>query len=111
MSRMHLDPGELRTEMILQKAETSSDGTGGHTENWVEVATVFARVEPLRAQSRFGAGQYLESVTHRVTLRFREDVRSGMRFLKHGRTLEIINVQDADESGRYLICYVREEGR
>lgn len=111
MSRMYLDPGQLRTEMILQKAETSPDGTGGHAEAWVEVATVFARIEPLRVESRFAAGQFLESATHRVTLRFRNDVRSGMRFLRHGRALEIITVQDADETGRYLICLVREEGR
>ena len=111
MSRLFMDPGQLRTEMILQKAVTHPDGTGGHAENWVEVATVFARIEPLRAESRFGAGQFLESVTHRVTLRFRGDVQSGMRFLRHGRALEIINVQDADETGRYLICLAREEGR
>ncbi|MFC6487972.1 phage head closure protein [Nitratireductor sp. GCM10026969] len=111
MRRLFIDPGQLRSELVLQEAVTNEDGAGGHTETWEEVATVFAQVEPVSAQSAFGAGQAHERVTHRVILRFRGDVRSGMRFLKKGRALRIINVHDADETGRYLICRVREEGR
>lgn len=106
-----LDPGRLRTELALQTAATPPDGAGGHTEDWQEVATVFALVEPVGAASHFAAGQAHEEATHRVTLRFREDVASGMRFLKAGRALHIVTVRDADGTGRYLVCRVREEGR
>lgn len=111
MNMLFMDPGRLRTELILQEAVTSPDGAGGFTQDWQEVATLFAHVEPLRADSQFGAGQHLESVTHRVTLRYRKGLRSGMRFLLQGRALEIITVQDADETGRYMICRVREKGQ
>lgn len=111
MNTLFIDPGRFRTELILQEAVIAEDGVGGHTEDWREMAVVFAHVEPARAASRFEAGQEHETVTHRVTLRHRADVRSGMRFLKKGRALEITNVQDADETGRYLVCQVREEGR
>ncbi|WP_163269011.1 phage head closure protein [Chelativorans alearense] len=111
MGVMFIDPGRLRTELVLEAAVTAADGAGGHTESWQEVATVFAHVEPVRATNFFGAGQAHEEVTHRVTLRFRDDVASGMRFVKEGRVLEIVTVRDADETGRYLVCRVREEGR
>ncbi|WP_274424866.1 phage head closure protein [Chelativorans sp. YIM 93263] len=111
MNMLFIDPGRFRTELILQEAEIAEDGVGGHTEIWQEVATLFAQLEPVRASSRFGAGQEHETVTHRVTLRHRADVRSGMRLLRKGRVLEITNVRDADETGRYLVCHVREEGR
>lgn len=111
MRTQFIDPGRLRSELVLQEAAISDDGAGGHAETWQEVGTVFARVEPISAQNVFGAGQAHETVTHRVTLRFRGDVRSGMRFLKNGRALEIVNVHDADETGRYLVCRVREKGR
>ncbi|WEX07736.1 phage head closure protein [Chelativorans sp. AA-79] len=111
MKRLVIDPGRLRTELVLQAAAVVEDGAGGHTENWGEVARVFAEVVPLRAESRFGVAQFLETATHRVMLRHRADVRSGMRFLKEGRALEIVTVEDADGTGRYLACLVREEGR
>ncbi|WP_246727685.1 phage head closure protein [Chelativorans sp. Marseille-P2723] len=108
---LFIDPGRFRTELKLQKAKTVQDGLGGHSVEWREIGVVLAHVEPVSAQSRFRAGQFHETVSHRITLRFRQDVRSGMRFVKQGRALEIVGVQDADETGRYLICLTREEGR
>ena len=111
MAALHIDPGALRTELSLEACATTSDGLGGYTESWSEVATVFALIEPLAADSRFGADQTLETVTHRITLRFRADVASGMRFTRDGRVFDILTVHDPDESGRYLVCRTREVGR
>ena len=107
---MFLDPGSLRSELALESCATVADGLGGHAEVWSEVATVFARIEPVSAQSVFGAGQTLESVTHRVTMRWRDGVATGMRFTKQGRILAIVTVHDPDERGRYLVCRTRETG-
>lgn len=106
-----VDPGMLRTELTLERAIPAGDGAGGHAENWREVATLFGRIEPMRADSRFGAGQTLETVTHCITLRFRDGVESGMRFVKGSRKFEIVTVHDPDETGRYLVCRAREAGR
>lgn len=106
-----IDPGEFRIEMSLQQAGTASDGMGGHTENWSEVAKVFARLEPVSAQSTFQADQTIELVTHRITLRARNDLASGMRFVADSRVFEILTVHDPDETGRYLVCRTREKGR
>lgn len=105
-----IDPGAFRTELSLQEATVTGDGAGGHGETWNEIATVFARMEPVSARQTFGAGQTLENVTHRVTLRHRGDLKSGMRLVRQGRLLEIMTVHDPDETGRYQICRVREEG-
>lgn len=75
-----------------------------------EEAVVMARIEPVTATSVFGADQTLESVTHRVTLRWRENIASGMRFTKGARRFNIVTVHDPDERGRYLVCRVRETG-
>jgi SPP1 family predicted phage head-tail adaptor len=84
---------------------------GGHTESWSEVAKVFARLEPVSAQSAFQADQTTETVTHKVTLRARSDLASGMRFVLGSRAFEILTVHDPDETGRYLACRTREKGR
>lgn len=108
---VNLDPGRLRTEFALQQASLAPDGMGGHVETWTTLATIFAQIEPLGARSTFGADQTIETVTHRITIRRRDDVRSGMRFMAPGRIFEIATVHDPDENGRYLVCGARENGR
>ena len=111
MNGSFIDPGALRTELSLQQASLTADGLGGHAESWGEVATVFALVEPVSAASRFGADQTVETVTHKITVRFRNDLNSGMRFARGGRVFEIVSALDPDETGRYLVCRAREKGR
>lgn len=110
MATLFIEPGALRTEFSLQTVTAVADGLGGFGEDWTEIATVFARIEPLAADSRFGADQTLETVTHRITLRHRSTVRSGMRFARAGRVFDIVTVRDPDETDRYLVCRVRETG-
>ena len=108
MGRTFVDPGTLRSRLMLQVATAVPDGLGGFSESWSDVATLFARVEPVSADSRFGAGQTLETVTHRITLRHRSDVEADMRFAAGSRLFRIVTVHDPDESGRYLVCRTRE---
>lgn len=106
-----IDPGEFRQECALEEPAEMPDGAGGAVVTWNEVATLFVRIEPLRAASRFGADQVIETVTHSATLRHRNGLRSGMRLTRLGRVFDILTVHDADETGRYLVCTLREEGR
>jgi SPP1 family predicted phage head-tail adaptor len=72
---------------------------------------LFAKLEPIAARDRFGADQTLEEVTHRVTIRHRADVASGMRLARDMRKFLILTVHDPDETGRYLVLRTREDGR
>lgn len=111
MRSLLLDAGSLRHELVLQSAAPLPDGLGGHAESWSEIASLFGLIEPVSANSVAGAGQTLETVTHRITMRSRADIRSGMRLVRGPRVFDIVTVHDPDESGRYLVCRVREEGR
>jgi SPP1 family predicted phage head-tail adaptor len=110
MRTLFVDPGALRSEMSLQAATPAPDGLGGHTQSWSEIATVFARIEPISATSIFGPDQTVETVTHRVTLRWRNGVAAGMRFVRQGRNFDIVTVHDPDDTGRYIVCRTREAG-
>jgi SPP1 family predicted phage head-tail adaptor len=105
-----VNPGALRSEFALEECTTTPDSLGGYTESWVELATLFARVEPVSAQSVFGADQTLETATHRVTIRWRAGLKSGMRLRRNQRVLDIMTVHDPDETQRYLVCRAREQG-
>lgn len=109
MAMVFIDPGSLRTVLALEAPQSTPDGLGGRSESWVEAATLSGHLEPIAAESRFGADQAISEVTHRVTLRHRIGVRSGMRLRKGSRLFEIVTVHDPDETGRYLVCRLREE--
>lgn len=109
MQAEFIDPGAFRHELTLEAATLTGDGAGGHVQQWAEVGTLFARVEPVSAVSRFGADRQRETVTHRVTMRMRAGVAGGMRLRRRGRAFDIVTVHDPDETGRYLVCRVREE--
>jgi SPP1 family predicted phage head-tail adaptor len=109
MKTEFIDPGAFRTELALEEAVPVADGAGGHAEDWQEVATVFARLEPVAARERIGADQLLERITHRITLRARPGLSAGMRFRRNGRRFLVVTVHDPDETGRYLVCRTRED--
>ncbi|GLS32923.1 phage head-tail adaptor, putative, SPP1 family [Mesorhizobium albiziae] len=110
MRSVLLDPGALRHELTLQAATPTADGLGGHAETWNEIASVFGLIEPVSANSIVRGDQALETVTHRITIRKRDGILSGMRFVKGTRVFAIVTIHDPDESGRYLVCRTREDG-
>jgi SPP1 family predicted phage head-tail adaptor len=110
MRSVLLDPGLLRSELVLQASTPMPDGLGGYSEVWNEIGLLFGMIEPVSADRIISADQTLETVTHRITIRGREDIRSGMRFAKGSRVFNILTIHDPDETGRYLVCRVSEEG-
>jgi SPP1 family predicted phage head-tail adaptor len=103
-----IDPGQLRHEMQLETQIRTADGSGGFTESWQAVATVFAHIEPVSAAQSFIGAQDREAVTHRITMRHRTNVKSGMRLAKGGRHFRLVTVRDPDETGRFLLCLTEE---
>lgn len=103
-----IDPGSLRTPLDLQESEEVSDGQGGVTRNWSTVATLFANMEPVGAKRAVRGRAREANITHRITIRYREDIKNDMRFLRNGRELTIHSVHDVDETARYLICGCEE---
>lgn len=110
MRTLFIDPAAMRTELALEECVRSDDGLGGFTEEWQETGLVFGMIEPVQADSVFAADQRLEDVTHRISIRWRAGVASGMRLTRAGRVFDILTVHDPDESGRYLVCRVKEKG-
>ncbi len=66
MQALFIDPGLLRNELSLEACVPVADTIGGYQETWTETATVFGMIEPVSATSVFGAGQPLETTTHRI---------------------------------------------
>lgn len=104
-----MEAGRLRHRVKLQRYDRVSDGMGGYEEQWVDVATVWASVEPLQGRERFEAQQVQATTSHRVRMRYRSDVKPEMRVLFGSRILHIQAVVDPQERHRELQLLCEEE--
>lgn len=103
------NPGRLAHRVEIQNRVDQPDGLGGNAVDWRTLFHVWARVVPLR-QSGGESADHLQGVlTHEVNIRYRNDVRDGMRFLHQGRFLRILSCLDVDETRRFLTCLCEEE--
>ncbi|MET3854018.1 phage head closure protein [Rhizobium sp. OAE497] len=111
MRAVVLDPGAMSARLVLERPVELADGQGGAGVSFEGVASLWARIEPVGESSEERAGADLVTLTHRVWVRFRTDIRSGMRLRKGERVFVIRSLRDPDEGGRYLACLCEEEGR
>ncbi len=100
--------GELRNRIFFQQAITTDDGYGGKVATWINCGEAWAKVEPLTGREYFYAHQIQAEVTHRVTIRFRQDLNEEMRVSAGGRTLEIESIVDLNEAHQFMELFCRE---
>lgn len=96
-------------ERVTIKAPAERRGLSGEaTLNWdTTVATVWAEVGGLSSRDIMQAQQANVIASHRIRIRYRDDVTHLHRVLWRGKTMEIASVADRD--GRdYLEILARE---
>lgn len=108
---LFIDPGKLTSELILEALHRLSDGMGGYTENWVEDTTIWGRIEPVSTAQRDFGTRPRPQITHRILVRFRDDISTDKRLRKGRRIFSLLSAHDPDETGRYLICLAVEGGQ
>ena len=103
--------GALRHRVLIQQlleGSPSQNAGGESSEDWSDVATVYAAVEPLRGREVFAAQQISSEITGTIRIRYRSGVNSKMRCVFQSRNYDIFAVVDRDERNREMLLYVRE---
>ncbi|MEM8853316.1 MAG: phage head closure protein [Pseudomonadota bacterium] len=101
--------GELRRRLVIEAASDVADGGGGYARTWSALATVFGRIEPRRRRESVDDGRVVGLVTHRITIRWRDDVTGDHRFVADGTVYRVLAVEAHDERRRFLSCLCEEE--
>lgn len=91
--------GDLRHRVLIQQQVTTRDEDGVQTTSWVDVATVWASVEPLSAREFIQSGQTQAAVTARITIRYRAGLLPTMRLVHRGQTYNIAGLLPDKASG------------
>jgi SPP1 family predicted phage head-tail adaptor len=101
-----VNPGELRSRVVVQSATRTTDAGGGFATTWADGASLWAKVEPLEGSELLRAQQLQARVTHRVTIRYRRGLTAASRLRLGARVLDIQQVIDVDERHQFteLLC-------
>lgn len=83
--------GDLRERITLQARAAGQDSLGAPNGAWADVATVWAKAEPLTGREYFAAGQMQAATDVRFTIRYRADVVETMRVVWRGEPHEMVS--------------------
>lgn len=101
--------GKLRHRIVLQRNEPVRNALGDPIPNWVDYATVYAEVSPLKGREFFDAQQVNAELTTRVRIRWREGVKAEHRIVFRDRTLEIASPPiNINEKNHELVLMCKE---
>jgi SPP1 family predicted phage head-tail adaptor len=99
---------EFDQRLVLERPLTIDDGTGGRTEMWEEVVTVWARLANVSGRELPFADALRSELTHEATLRYRGPLVPAMRLTGSGRILDILAVSDPARRQDWPVCFCRE---
>lgn len=103
-----IDIGRMRERVAIKSPTEVRSRSGETTLNWdTTLATVWASVEGLSSRDIMQAQQANVLATHRVRIRFRDDVSHTYRIVWRGRTMEIASVTERSQR-EVLELLVRE---
>lgn len=101
--------GRLRHRITLEAPEMTIGAGGEYSQSWEEVATVWAAILPSASGGEDVFGEQLESsVSHRITLRYREGITASMRVVFGERLFNIRKVICPEERRETLILLAEE---
>lgn len=87
-----MQAGGLREQVTLQRKVVTRDAYGAEVITWIEIATVWAKVEPLRGREFLEQRRDGNEVTTRITLRYRSDLEPIHRAVHRSTAYDIQSV-------------------
>lgn len=109
MRRQSFPPvGSLRDRVQWQRRDMVAEPEGGHSNIYVPMATIWARVRSLSTRQAQMADARAMATSHGVVLRYRSDIKPGDRFIHRGRALTVLSTEDMEGRHAFLSCACSE---
>ena len=102
------NPGSLNRRLTLEAPVESADGAGGVMRSFETVATLWAEVTPISAARAIEAERAGARVTHRIGIRFADDITTMHRFRDGERIFRLVALRDRDGRKRFLSIEAEE---
>ena len=108
--------GEMRHRIKFEKLVRTPDGQGGFTEEWspliagadLDSQSLWAQLIPVSSRERLFGERLEYQRSHKVVVRYRNDVTNEMRFIFENRIFQIKGSVSPDERKAYLFIDAEE---
>jgi len=98
----------LNKRVTILRLDKVPDEYGELIDQWIDVATVWAAIEPLRGREFFAAMQENVEVTTRIRIRYREGIDRTMIVVYGNTTFEILYIIHTEFAKRELQLMCKE---
>lgn len=105
----------LNRKLVLEESLRTSDGSGGFSETWQALGTIWAQITARSGRETVQSDAPMSSVSYRIIVRAApfgapNRPRPEQRF-RDGQQIFVIDaVADSDADGRYMTCFATQEG-
>ena len=107
-----IDPGKMRHRITFQRFSGALDEFGdplkSDDDNWVDVATTWAAIDPISGREFYAAEQSQSEVSHKIRCRYRTGLDTAMRITYGKRRFKIISLIDWEERHESLLLMCKE---
>lgn len=101
-------PPNLRESVTISSQSETADSAGQITTTWTTVATIRARMRPMKAYEVSRAGRSEGGTMFEATIRYRNDVTAASRLTWGSRIFDVQGVENRDEERRFLTLMLLE---
>lgn len=105
---MPISAGQLDRRVELQGRITARGADGSVTETYATLATVWAKIRPIRGREYWAAQQVNAEITHEVVIRYQARFRPTSRIKYHNRHFNVLSAISPDEGHDALVLMCKE---
>lgn len=98
----------LRQRIEFQSSNDTPDGAGGITRGWQHHAYAWAEIRAIAGKEMLDNEQLQNPVTHRIIMRYRDDITTAMRLVYDSRVFNIRSVVNRGEKSAFLELLAEE---
>ena len=106
---MKIAAGTLKHTVSVERYEESQNDWGEVIKDWVELFTTRASIRPISGSEIAVNHQIVNELTHKVFMRYREDIRPRDRILFDGRIFNIVSVINHNEENISIELMCKEQ--
>jgi len=100
--------GDLRQRVTIQSKTAVQNSFGEEVITWVDLATVWASVEPLRGREFLDGKMLTAEITTRIRIRERDGISPEMRAVFGSKIYDILAVVHIEEREREIDLMCQE---
>lgn len=102
---------QLRHKLTFERLEFVVDpATGYRTEEWVQVAQAFARMDPMMGRERLASEAVRSEEVTKFTTRYLPGINSHDRLIYNGEAWEMVGIVNVGGLNRETLIYATKTG-